>query len=115
MQTSEVSAKLRAWAGEFSTVSGEQVSVPDKLWPFLAQRLVELGVAEEDPDTIVAKIGETWRKVKITGKRGQYLTYEFADGSRGFGMLSIQHVHPESRPKLTAIIDRMVADGRISG
>lgn len=113
MQVPEVAAKLRAWSQEFAAIIGEPVTVPDRFWDFLSKRLVELGVAEEDPDVIVAQVGQSWRKVKLTGKRGARLTYEFADGSLGMGLLEMRHIHPESRPKFTAIIERMLADGRI--
>lgn len=115
MQTAELSAQMRSWAVEFSGIATEPVQVPERFWPFLAQRLSELGVAAEDQDVITVRIGANWRKVRITGKRGVHLRYEFADGSVGGGLVDIRTVHPESRARLTDIIERMLKDGRIAG
>lgn len=115
MQAAQLSAQLRSWAHEFASVSGETITVPERLWPFLAQRLAEQGVVAEDPDVVSAKFHDGYRKVRITGKQGARLCYEPTDGSKGFGLIDHNAVHPSERGRLTQIIERMVADGRIAG
>lgn len=114
MQTAQLSSQLRQWALEFGSVSGEAINVPERLWPFLAQRLTEAGVGTPDPDIVSARFMGVFRKVRITGNRGAMLAFEQVDGSIGSGLVSVNHVHPDDRGRLTDIIERMVADGRIA-
>lgn len=114
MQAAELSAQLRAWSHEFAGITGDPVTVPERLWPFLAQRLSEIGVAADDPDVISARFMDGYRKVRITGKNGARLAYEPTDGSKGFGLLDVAAVHPNDRGRLTDILERMVQSGRIT-
>jgi hypothetical protein len=113
MDARNLSAQLRAWAREYSSITEEPLSVPEKFWTFLAARLAECGLATEDPDVVVVRSGDSWKKVRITGKRGAMLTAAPADGTLGILMFPIRDVHDDYRGKVTAIIERMLGDGRI--
>jgi hypothetical protein len=115
MDASRLSAQLRHWADEFCSVSEKAIDVPDRLWPFLASRLVELGIAEDDPDVVSAKIVDTYRKVRITGTHADRLQYESVDGGVGFGLIQRRDIHPDDHGKLSKILERLLQDGKVGG
>lgn len=114
MEASEVSAKLREWSREFADIAGSPIDVPDRLWDFLVDRMAESDIIAASSDVVRMKIDNRYMKVRLTGKRGRHLIYEPVDGSLGFGMLEMRMIHPEDRGIATAVIEQMLADGRIT-
>jgi hypothetical protein len=115
MQTAELSAKLREWCEEYGRIIDYQLGIPDGLYPFLANRLVEAGIGEDDPDVVRARLsGDSgYRKVRITGTRGGHLTFEHLDSNSFGGLVTPQQVHDNERGKLGQILEQMAQDGRI--
>jgi hypothetical protein len=105
---SSIESDLRKWHGEATALGIGQ----DRLWAFLAQRLVDSGVLaiDEEWNVVRAQIGAMgiYRKVRIDGRRGKtgWLDYTSTDSS-GFGIIPIAYVHPEDNRKLADILDRL--------
>lgn len=108
MKQSELALKLKEWAKEFSDFS-EPLSVPEKFWAFLANRLVDIGTADEDPDVIRVRIFDSLVRVRIVGFNAHGLEFNHADGSAGFGMCRMKDVHPSDKGKLSKILERLDA------
>lgn len=115
MQAGKLSAQLHEWVVEYSGFSNEQVVVTEGLCQFLASRLAEIGVAEDDPGVVMAKLGidGSYRKVRVTGTHGPRLSCTFADGSQGFQIVPVGDVHADDRNKLSNILERMQQEGKI--
>ena len=114
MQTAELSSRLREWSREFASLTEEPFTVPERFWPFVAQRLEEAGIGEPDPDVLSVQISGVYRKVRVLQKVGGRLRCAPADGSIGWLLVDPKSIHPADRGRLTDIIQRMIADGRIA-
>ncbi len=113
MTVSELSALMRSWFNEYKTiVGGIDAEVPDGAWMFLANRLSETSPAQADPDVVTVRTGSGNRRVRITGTSGPRLSYEFADGSRGFGVIDKKYVL-EGPGKVTEILERLLKEGKV--
>jgi len=53
MTRSDLEAKIRTWMSEFSEIASQDV--PEALAKYLANRLTETGIGQEDPDIIAIK------------------------------------------------------------
>ena len=113
MTASELAARLKAWALEFEALTGNNGIESGSLWVFLATRLSEANLIEDDPDIVTATIAAVPRKVRITGTHGRHLTYAYADGAVGFGIVEMAAIAPNDRGRMTAILERLLADGKI--
>lgn len=115
MHASTVAAQLQSWIGEFAAITQQPIESTAQLSLFLAKRLVEASLAEEDPDVLRIKQDQGWRKVRVSGLRGTFLSYEHADDSRSFGLTDHRNVHPEDRDKFGRILERLERDGIFTG
>jgi hypothetical protein len=112
MKQSELAAQLREWNTQFKSLVSEDYTVPDKLWEFLASRVAECGAVQSDPDVVTIRTGSGPRRVRITGTHGPRLTYEYADGARGFGVVAKEDV-VEGPGKVTEILERLLKAGKV--
>ena len=112
MKTSELAAQLREWSNQYKSLLSEEFTVPDKLWEFLDARVAECGAVESDPDVVTIRTGNGPRRVRITGTAGPRLSYEWADGSRGFGIVDKRDV-VEGPGKVTEVLERLLKAGKV--
>lgn len=112
MKHSDMCAQLQAWANEYQRIADVQMSVPPKLWMFIASRLAEMtdSSVESHPNEITMHLAGNPRKVRVTGTRSGLLCYEFADGAVGMGMCKIEDI--PDRSKLTQILERLHQEGK---
>lgn len=107
MDTRELEASLRGWANEFRAFSDVQISVPDKLWGFLANRMAECGLLDEPTDVVRVTLGDAAQTVKITGHTHGTLSWSAADGTGGFGYCRVDQVLKQDQSKLAEILDEL--------
>lgn len=115
MNKSSLSAQLLSWAREFSEVLSEPLAANEKLWPFLAQRLLDSGLdgVEEDGDVIKFRVGDSYQSLRIVSwDRGRgILNCEFQGVTRSQYMMpiasAVRKVHSDDREKLAMLIDHL--------
>lgn len=101
-----IAVQLKQWFDEFRGIT-ECPDVPDTFWRFLGARLQEQGIVPDDPDVVLARIGEGFRHVRIKGRRsGGWLTYENIENV-GWGIVEVRDIHPDHNSKLAEILDRL--------
>lgn len=103
------------WVGEFSSISGIAIEAPEGLWKFLASRVVESGIGEEEADVVRVKMDGRWTRVRVTGTaHGGMIAYEYVD-SKGFGVAFKEGFHRDDWAKLGEALEQLRIDGVING
>ena len=100
--------KLKRWFTEFREIAG-CADVPDTLWGFLVRRMRDDGELAEQENSIRLYDG---RRVNVTGchqSNEGFVVHWESPGGMGFQLLrdDERDFHPEDRPKLAAIVDRL--------
>lgn len=110
MTHQELFADLQAWASEFSSITGTKDPVPRTFLEFIARRLVDAGLGQENHDVVRIKLwnGEV-NRCRITGLHDSgRIYYTHADTGRyGTGLCVPDDVLQEDKPKLAEILDRL--------
>lgn len=113
MKVSELAAQMREWHIQYKEIVGDTTStVPEGFWMFVANRLAETSSVEGDPDVVTIRTGNGPRRVRIVGTAGPRLSYEWADGSRGFGVVAKEDV-VEGPGKVTEVLERLLKAGKV--
>lgn len=113
MNTTDITSRLREWHNEYATMVSDHTPVSDGFLQFVARRMADSGMVADDPDVITVLLSGVPRRVRITGTHGPRLAYELADGSRGMGIVDKRNIAQSDRGKLTAILERLLADGKV--
>lgn len=113
---SELTAKLKAWVHEYAVLTQDSkvLQLPDVIYQFLSNRLVDFGYANDDPDVLHVDTHFGVRKLRVTGLGPQgHLLGKYADGGHGEYLFLPQQVRPDDRGKLSDLLERFMREGKI--